>query len=366
MHWLLWTGLGTILLLLIPALAFTLYQRWERRHTYGMAYFGRPLQERREIKKRIERYSTLILPIAQMIAPKASAKGMPGFEFRGVWGPPEVASASSFSRASVYTPTTEDAFVVTQMKSGTTWMQQLVFEILHRGEGDLSDAGYGHLYSVSPWIEAQNSVTMDDAPLVGEPPTRIIKTHLPAGLCPFNDKANYIYVARHPLSCYASTVDFVTKLMGPFAPDSGELADWFCSEKIWWSPWPDHVSGWWDLAAKHSNVLFTHYESMKKDFDGIMNQVAILLGISLSEAERDKVRHKCSFAYMKEHEESFEMSPPNMYSIQSGRFMHSGSIERHQDVPPEIKAKIAEFCNKRLASHNYPVSEFYPDLVASG
>jgi hypothetical protein len=45
--------------------------------------------------------------------------------------------------------------------------------------------------------------------------------------------------------------------------------------------------------------------------------------------------------------------------------MHSGSIVRHQDVPSEIKDKIAKFCSKRLASQNYPVSEFYPDLVAS-
>ena len=68
MHWLMWAGLGVVLLLFIPALAFTLYQHWERRSTYGMAYFGRPLGERREIKKKIARDKKSINRTKQIIS----------------------------------------------------------------------------------------------------------------------------------------------------------------------------------------------------------------------------------------------------------------------------------------------------------
>ena len=60
-----------------------------------------------------------------------------------------------------------------------------------------------------------NSVALRDAPLVGENPTRIIKTHLPTKLCPYSEQAKYIYVTRHPVSCFASIVDYNRTLLGP-------------------------------------------------------------------------------------------------------------------------------------------------------
>ena len=68
---------------------------------------------------------------------------------------------------------------MTQMRCGTTWMQQLVYQIVTQGQGEFSDPGRAHLYATSPWIEAINSVSMEDAPLVGKRPTKIIKSHLP-------------------------------------------------------------------------------------------------------------------------------------------------------------------------------------------
>jgi hypothetical protein len=128
-----------------------------------------------------------------------------------------------FERANKYQPGPEDVFIATQMRCGTTWIQQVVYEIVNRGKGDLSDKGHGHLYAVSPWIDGINSVALEDAPLVGEKPTRIIKTHLPTMLCPYSEEAKYIYATRHPVSCFASIVDYNRTLLGPFMP---ELDKW--------------------------------------------------------------------------------------------------------------------------------------------
>ena len=85
---------------------------------------------------------------------------MPGFEYEGVWGPPKVSSPEVFERARNYQPQPEDVFVATQMRCGTTWMQQVVYEIVNRGQGDLSDKGHGHLYAACPWIDGVNSVSL--------------------------------------------------------------------------------------------------------------------------------------------------------------------------------------------------------------
>ena len=84
------------------------------------------------------------------------------------------ATPAVFDRARRYRPRSEDVFVVTQMRCGTTWMQQLVYQIVTRGAGDFDDHGHRHLYAISPWIDAVNSVSIDAAPLLGERPTRII------------------------------------------------------------------------------------------------------------------------------------------------------------------------------------------------
>src|SRR5205814_1503930 len=117
-------------------------------------------------------------------------------QYKGVSAPTESCSLESFARAEAYQPRPEDIFVVTQMRCGTTWMQHIVFQILYRGNGDLVETGRA-MYAVSPWIEGRKSVPIEQAPLLGrERPSRMIKTHLPAQLCPYGSDARYIYVAR--------------------------------------------------------------------------------------------------------------------------------------------------------------------------
>ena len=60
-----------------------------------------------------------------------------------------------------YAPQPNDLFVVTQMKCGTTWMQQLAYEVLLHGEGNFSDAGHGHLYATSPWLDGNSPVAIE-------------------------------------------------------------------------------------------------------------------------------------------------------------------------------------------------------------
>lgn len=356
---------AAIALLVANVVYLTWFFGWVERQTAGAAYFSLPVSKRRALKQRIRLLSLPTLPLMKLLSGGAkSQKSLPGFEFEGVWGPRKVATPDVFAAAKAYVPTAQDVFVATQMRCGTTWMQQIVHQVVTHGAGTFEpESRRSHIYTISPWIDATHGVSMADAPLVGEPAVRIIKTHLPAELCPYSPLAKYIYVARHPVSCFASIVDFNRTMIGPLLPPVAALADWYCSDKMYWLPWVRHVDGYWRWAQRHDNVLFVHYEEMVRDFGPVLDRICAFLGHQLTPQERDLVVERTSFAYMKAHEEAFEMSPPSMYSVAAGQFLASGREKRHEDVTPDIKRRILDYCRGELARAEYPASTYYSDLA---
>lgn len=357
---------GGLLLMLLANAYFTWYIAWESAHRKGLNYYGRPLAERRAFREQIRRRSALLLPFvrfqANMQAASKKEAQIPSFLYEGVCGPSYSASPESFRAAASHRSTERDLFVATQMKCGTTWMQQVAYEVLSHGNGDLSDEGYRHLNALSPWIEATDGVALAEAPLVGARKQRIIKTHLPTKLCPYDESARYLVVTRHPVSCFASVADYFQLMYGPYAPAPGRVLDWYLSERMWWLPWPEHVAGWWDWAQRRPNVLFVHFEEMKKDLEGVVRKVAEFLGERLQPQELKQVVEKSGFDYMKKNEELFEMSPPNLFSV-SGTYFKSGKADRYKDVPEPDRQRIIAYCKQRLAGTSYPAARFYPDLA---
>lgn len=339
----------------------------EDEQTVGLAYYGRPLAERNAYKEQLRARARRLRPILALNAKLAKLDfARARIQHDGTSAPTGSCSKESFATAVAYTPTPEDVFVVTQMKCGTTWMQHVVYEVLRRGEGDLVATGTA-MYAVSPWIEGRKSVSIEQAPLVGtERPSRIIKTHLPASLCPFNAQAKYVYVARHPVSCFASCIDFVDTNVGGMAPDIPAFERWYTSpDLMWWGTWTDHVKGWWERSKTSPNVLFVYFEDMKKDLATVVRQVADFLGMApLSDAEVAAVVHKCGFAYMQEHQDSFEMHPPHLLQTNAELFV-SGSADRYKHVPAEVRARIAEWVVGEMQGSDFPLAKVYPDVVAS-
>lgn len=328
----------------------------------GDAYFRRPAAERERFRKRVQAFARRVAPLLEAVARRLPRRVPPTMSFAGVTGPFPACTPSQYRKARDFRPDERDIFVATQMKCGTTWMQQVVYEILMHGRGNLGDDGHRHMYALSPWIESQSAVSLDKAPRIGSRGMRIIKTHLPTLLCPYDERARYVYVTRHPVACFASTLDFVRLLFGPFAPDPPALADWFCSDRMWWRSWPEHVEGWWQWASERPNVLFVHYEAMLDDLPGVVSQVAALLGEELSAEEHAEVVRKSRFDWMKEHENVFEMSPP-MPLYAGGSHLKSGRGDRKRDVGPELQERIRNFCRTRLANARYPAARFYEDLA---
>src|ERR1035438_916005 len=49
-----------------------------------------------------------------------------------------------------YVPGPQDVFVMTYAKSGTNWMMQIVYQLIHHGRGE-----FDHIHNVVPWPDAK-------------------------------------------------------------------------------------------------------------------------------------------------------------------------------------------------------------------
>jgi hypothetical protein len=358
-------GLAAVWLVQTVHLAVVL--RWEQERTRGLAYYGLPPDGRAAFRRRLRLHARLLRPVLALTARLSKFSfARASFRHAGLAGPRGSTSPESFAAAMAFLPGPADVVVATQMKCGTTWMQHVVYEVLQRGRGDIVGSG-ATMYAVSPWLEGLRSVPVADAPLVGaDRPSRIIKTHLPASHCPRGAEARFVYVARHPVSCFASCADFIATSAGRMAPSLDAVEEWFRSpEAMWWGTWPDHVAGWWDRAQQDGNVLFVHFEEMKGDLAGVAARVAGFLGVPPLDAdEMAAVVEKCGFAYMQRHQHAFEMNPPHLLQTDAELFVR-GSADRHRDVPPDVRARIAAWCAGALAGRAFPLGTAYPDVLHS-
>ena len=363
-----WWILGIAVSLYVLGMVYlAIVLRWEDERTVGLSYYGLDQAGRDRFKRRLRVHALFLAPLLRVNSRLAKVDfRRVQIRHRDVSFPAGSCDAVSTARADSYAARSEDIFVATQMKCGTTWMEHIVYEVLHRGKGNLVASGTA-LYALAPWLEGRKSVPVDQAPVLGaERPSRIIKTHLPAQLCPSSPEARYIYVARHPVSCFASCVDFIATNVGAMAPAMPAYEEWFRSpDLMWWGTWTAHVKGWWDRSRRDPNVLFVYFEEMKRDLPEMVRRVASFLGVApLGEAELAQIVHKCGFDYMQKHQDNFEMHPPHILQTNAALFVR-GTAERHQDVPADTRGRILAWAAAEMAGSDFPLAQAYPDVAAA-
>ena len=85
----------------------------------------------------------------------------------------------------------DDIVISTWAKSGTTWTQQIIAQLLFNGAEELEVA------EMSPWLDLRvppNEVKL--AALEAQTHRRFIKTHLPLDALVYSPKAKYLYIGR--------------------------------------------------------------------------------------------------------------------------------------------------------------------------
>ena len=85
----------------------------------------------------------------------------------------------------------DDIIISTYAKSGTTWVQQILAQLIFNGATDLTVA------EMSPWVDFRlPPKEVKFTAIEAQTHRRFLKTHLPVDALVYSPKAKYIYMAR--------------------------------------------------------------------------------------------------------------------------------------------------------------------------
>ena len=85
----------------------------------------------------------------------------------------------------------DDVIIASYAKSGTTWLQQIVSEMIFDGQAP------GAVGELSPWVDLRVPPREVKLPAIeAQSHRRFLTTHLPVDALNFAPKAKYLYIGR--------------------------------------------------------------------------------------------------------------------------------------------------------------------------
>ncbi len=93
--------------------------------------------------------------------------------------------------------------------------------------------------------------------------------------------------------------------------------------------WFRHVRGWTAHEGR-SNVLVIRYEQLISDMEATARRLALFCGFDISEETLPRILERCSFAFMKAHEDKFDHITDILFEkgFVKGAFIREGKIGR--------------------------------------
>jgi len=268
----------------------------------------------------------------------------------------------------------DDIVIATYGKSGTTWVQQIVGQLVFAGAARVPVA------ELSPWVDLRIPPKHIKLPALEEQShRRFLKTHLPVDALVFSPRAKYLYVARDGRDIVWSLYNHHTKanakwyqamnetpgLVGPPVEKPPVSIRQYFNEWLdgdghpFWSFW-ENVSSWWSV--RHlPNVMLLHFNSLKRDLSGEIRRIAKFLDIPIAESHWAAILEHSGFDYMKAHAADVAPLGGSLWDGGAETFINKGTNSRWRDVlsADEIaryeltaRQKLGDACARWLATGN--------------
>ncbi|XP_034107927.2 luciferin sulfotransferase-like [Drosophila albomicans] len=261
-----------------------------------------------------------------------------------------------------------DVFVVTFMKAGATWMQELAWMLRHNL--DFVSAANKQSFLRCPYLEfsanndsAKFHNTLKAADDLISP--RVIKSHLPAQLLPlqiFQKNRKIIYVARNPKDVIVSAFPFTTAIK-MWQGDLDTFIDEFLNDKVLYCSYWSHVIDFWRM-RNNPNIFFVTYEEMKRDLKDVIQRLCKFLGVNeLKECEMNPLLAYLSFDNMKKQE---FLNPTDLVRKRENNlredfdFMRRGIVGSYkEDLTADQIAKIDLWSHTCLSQYGICESDIF-------
>ena len=208
----------------------------------------------------------------------------------------------------------DDIVIATYAKAGTTWMQQIIGQLLFDGDPELEVA------DMSPWMDLRVPPRHVKLPMVeAQTHRRFLKTHLPVHALTFSPKAKYIYIGRdardvvwslynHHANANQTWYDALNNSPGRVGPPIEQPPvdirqywhEWLQKDGHPFWPFWENILGWWQI-RNLPNVMLVHFSDLKRDLPTTIRNIAAFLDIPINESKWNAVLEHCSFSWMKKN-----------------------------------------------------------------
>ncbi|XP_053216757.1 sulfotransferase 1C2-like [Podarcis raffonei] len=248
-------------------------------------------------------------------------------------------TADNWQRLWAFKARPDDLLICTYPKSGTTWIQEIVSMIQHRGDPQKCDQVPIHqriplidLFPPKHFPRGQLSPSgvsgLEQAETIPSP--RTLRSHLPVQLLSpsfWEQNCKIIYVARNAKDNAVSYFHFYHMNKGMPEPGNwDEFLENFLAGKLAWGSWFDHVCGWWGAKDRHP-ILYLFYEDMKEDPAREIRKVAQFLGLQLPDPVVNQIVQHTMFENMKLNPMTNYSSVPSLIFDQTvSPFMRKGTV----------------------------------------
>ena len=239
----------------------------------------------------------------------------------------------------------DDIIISTYAKAGTTWVQQIVSQLIFDGAEGLAVA------EMSPWLDLRvppKAVKLRE--VEAQTHRRFIKTHLPVDALVFSPKAKYLYIARdgrdvvwsmynHHTSANALWYEALNDTPGRVGPPIGPppdsvlqyFDDWLERDGHPFWPFWENLRSWWEI-RRLPNVMLLHFERLKADMPGQIRRIAAFLDIPVDAATWPAILEHCSFDYMKANATASVPLGGAFWEGGARTFIHKGVNGRWRDL----------------------------------
>jgi hypothetical protein len=179
----------------------------------------------------------------------------------------------------------DDIVISTYAKSGTTWTQQIVWQLVFGPDPELEVA------QMSPWLDLRVPPKEVKLPMVeAQRHRRFLKAHLPLDALVFSPRAKYLYI-----------------------------------------------------------VMFVHFADLEGDMPGQMRRIAAFLGTDVADAGWNRIGGYCSFDWMKRHATKSVPLGGSVWDGGAQAFINKGTNGRWTDtLTPEDVREYEERAVRQL------------------
>jgi hypothetical protein len=245
---------------------------------------------------------------------------------------------SRLSGELLFVPSSDDIYIVSYPRSGTTWLQMILYQLTTDGNMD-----FHHITEIVPFFERALSLGQN---LNARRPPRIFKTHLTYGQIP-KGPFRYIYVARNGKDVLTSYFHFHRSHLG-FKGTLDDFLSAFVRGKVGYGSWFQHVADW-KSHASDGDVLFLRYEDLQRDLREWLPRIAAFCGADIPPGRADEILERCSFAYMKAHESKFDFMHQVLLErrFAEGEFIREGKTDSWTGLLTDSQSQLFEEAAER-------------------